>query len=376
MSRSRSPHPPAAGRSEPPGAARRTRLLGALIALLAALFAAPPAPAAQPTGTSESGVLLAYLPEAASSNPAELAQATDQLARELAAALPGRGLEAKIYRRFEDAEAFLREHGSRVILLLVDAPFLLSLPAGFEVEPRFRFVRGGAEERHYQLLVRADAPWRSLADLAGRTLTVVPTAGANTTLFLERVLFARQVDDPKRFFGRIDPAIDDPSALANVQFASTDAALVADDNPQLRALVGSTLRVLYTSPASSLPVLAMRRGALDEAARDAVERLVSGLPSAPNGAAILAGLGIEAFRRVDPRQLLDRRSLLAMGEVARPSFEIALPPSGWRPQAAAPPAATTLGFFVELELPVIPLGESAPATGAQRTATNPAPPPP
>jgi hypothetical protein len=320
------------------------------------------------------GVLLVYLPEGASAGPAQLAQAADQLARELAPAVPGGSLEAKIFRRHEDAEAFVREHAARIVLLLVDAPFLLATPDDFVVDPALRFVRRGREQRRYLLLVRADAPWQNLAGLAGRTLTVVPSAGAMHREWLTRVLLPRDID-PARHFGRIDTAVDDPSALANVQFGSTDAALVADDNPQLANLVPGTLRVVHTTPAVSLPVLAVRRGALGASEREALARIARGLAQSAAGGGILSGLAIDELRPVAPGERLDRATLLALGEVARPDFEIALPPAGSRPAIGKAPATVALRFVIELPLPEAPDPPTSP-TSSQSAAASPRPPRP
>ncbi len=103
-----------------------------LLTLLLALGAAT---------ASRGEVLLIHLPSAPVEAANRQAEAITALAEHLAARLPDRGLETKIFRRWRDARDFLSEQAEDVTLMLSDASSNLGLSHG--LTPAYRFTLGG-----------------------------------------------------------------------------------------------------------------------------------------------------------------------------------------------------------------------------------------
>ena len=223
--------------------------------LCAALVLAAPA-AAQDT-------FVVHLPSAPVEAAAHLAEAMTDLAAYLSEKVPGSTLEVRLFRRWSDADSYLEGHASSVALLLTEASFLLDRGAGSGFAPTHRLKREGRDTYRRLVVVRADAEdLGSLADLKGRSLTVVETAGASGPSFLERAVFEGVVA-PLEWFGKLESEVDDFSAANKVLYGQTDSALISEHNPLVAGHLGRDLRAVYTSPPLSLPVLAVREGAFD-----------------------------------------------------------------------------------------------------------------
>src|SRR5439155_843454 len=101
----------------------------------------------------------------------------------------------------------------------------------------------------------------SLADLKGRSLALALSGGEQATRFLARAVFDGELT-PETWFGKLVSETDELTAVADVLYGRADAALVSDDNPLFVSHLGKELKVVYTSPALSLPVVAYRASAL------------------------------------------------------------------------------------------------------------------
>jgi hypothetical protein len=270
--------------------------------------------------------MLVYLPGAAVDSPVRLASAVTQLAAHVGRRVPGLPLQVEAFRRAEDALEFLQASGSQVVIVVSDPAFLLDLPSGFEVVPVFRFVRANRDTQRKLVVVRADqTALGSLADLRGRSLAVALGTGPGSAAVLASGVFAGELV-PTAWFRRISAEPDDASALANVLFGRTDAAIVSEDHPLLATHLGKELREVYTSPPVSRPVVALRSSLVSEAQRQALEEALDELDRNPENANVLAGLNIDGLRRIpEGPGPLQREGLLRRPAPKVRTPEIAIP---------------------------------------------------
>lgn len=338
---------PSVGPVRPVGRVRPVRLAFLPLALLAApVFA--------------QSTLLVHLPSAPVETASRLAEAVTELAQYLSEKTPGQSFEPQLFRRWSDAHDALTSGGDRVALTLTDAAFLVALEAGSGLTPTHRLVREGRGTYRRLLVVRADQPgFVRLSDLRGRTLGVVETAGPAEAAYVERAVFEGEVD-PGTWFSRLEPMADDFTATSAVLYGQTDAALVAEHNPLLRDHLGRDLKSLYTSPPLSLPVLALREGALDTGQRRAFDDAMRDLPADPRGRKLLEALRADGFASLPAAEAV---RLAALPSAGGKELEIALPGAAALAVTPAPlPPATQLPFLLAVELPEIPL----PREGEQR----------
>lgn len=325
-------------------------LAGALALAFSIWLAVPGRVAAQP-------ILVAHLP----STPIEAASrhvaAITALADYLAAQAEDLRLETKVFRRAQDARDFLADHGERVALLLADTSLLIDLPAVDGWEGVARFSRAGSATYRRLLVVQAGRQdLGTLTDLRGGSLSVVETSGGGQLDFVKRSIFAAALD-PASWFGTIDSAVDDFLAMVSVLYGETDAALVSEHNPLLKARLDEDLRVLYTSPPLSLPVLCRRRGQLSSSQDAALVTALRAISGTPNGREVLAALGFDGFEML--RLAPVRESLAALEPDSNPprkALEIALPRAGAvTVEAPTTPLGEHLQLILSIELPEIPL---------------------
>ena len=89
-------------------------------------------------------VLLVHLPGAPVEAANRIAGAANALAAYLSQEVPDVTLDVQLFRRFADADAYLRGgDGSRVVAVVVEASFLLDAGAGGAFVPTHRLRRGG-----------------------------------------------------------------------------------------------------------------------------------------------------------------------------------------------------------------------------------------
>ncbi len=300
--------------------------------------------------------LLVHLPSAPVESAGRQAEAITALSDYLSRALPDLGLETKIFRRLEDAMAYLADHGDSVALTLSDAALVSDFPAASGLEPYRRFTRQGQPTYRRLIVVRADREeLQKLVDLRGRTLAVVETSAASGAAFLRHRVFENELDPPA-WFSEVVPVVDDFAATASVLYQQTDAALVAEYNPLLSQHLGGELKALYESPRLSLPVLSLRSAIFGADLRSVLDRVLGGIAEDPQAAPALAELGIDGFDLVTDRSAL-------LGDVASaPSkaFEIAVPAAGT--MTLAPPPAIAPGqlpWTLAVELPEFEIDPAA-----------------
>ena len=298
--------------------------------------------------TASGETFLVHLPSAPVEAANRQAEAITALAEYLAARLPGRGLEPKIFRHWHDAQDHLGEHSADVTLMLSDASSTLDRSHG--LTPVYRFERGGSSTYRRLLVVRADRPeLEKMVDLRGKTLALVETSGAADLAFLKNDVFEDGLD-PAEWFTSIAREVDDFTATASVLYAQTDAALVAEYNPLLASHLGKELRAVFESPELSLPVLSVRESAFEPADREALDRALEELAGDALGRQVLAGLGIQGLRPVAGADLAQasvrRAKTLAIASAAGVTVPLEAPPL---------PSPELLSFAVAVELPEVPL---------------------
>lgn len=327
---------------------RRRSGAGWLAGTVLATLLAPQAVVAQRT-------MLVHLPDAPMEESNQLAEAVTALGQLLNEAVAGLDLEVKLFRRWQDAHAYLEDNLASVSVVLCDAPFLLDLPPGASFEPSHRFRSSGETLRRVVVVKASRQELQDLGDLEGRTLSVVETTGPSLLAFVERGVFQGEVQ-VGQWFGALTRTEDDFTAVANVLYDQTDAALVSEENPLLASHLGRDLRSVFHSPPLSRPVLALARGALTPGQRQAWSATLDRIQDQPGGGAILTALKLDGLAPVPAGDApLERAGLLELPPLPRKAMEVAAPRlATLRLTLPQLPGAEELLFSLTLELPEPP----------------------
>lgn len=311
------------------------------------LIALIPAPA-----TAQDRTMVVYLPSTPTESASRVAAGVTQLAA-LLSERAGIRIDAKAFRRAEDAAAYLSSSSAEAALVLADQAFLLDLPAGFDVVPSYRFVRGGRETRRKIVVVRTRDRATSLAGLRGRALATASGSGRGSDAYLARVIFGGEID-PQNWFSRIVHEADDFTATTNVLFGRVDAALVSDDNPLVMSNLGKELREVYASRPVSLPMIAVRTSLPDQQ-RAAIEQALATLQRAADSQ-ILAGLAIDRLQRIPEGNAPNERAgLLKLPSGVTRALEIAMPGVSVDPPRLTPLAPDQVPYLLGIELLDLPI---------------------
>jgi ABC-type phosphate/phosphonate transport system substrate-binding protein len=293
--------------------------------------------------------MVVFLPSTPTESASRAAAGITQLAAFLSER-SGLRIEAKAFRRAEDATAYLAGAPAEAALVIADQAFLLDLPQGFDVVPSFRFSRGGRDTSRRIVVVRNNDRATSLAGLRGRALATSIGAGRGSSAWMSRMVFGGEIDPP-RWFSRIVREPDDFTAATNVMFGRVDAALVSDDNPLVAANLGKELREVYASRAVSLPVIAIR-STLTDAQRTAIEQALASVQRAGDSQAILSGLAIDRLQRIPEGE---RAGLLRLPSAPMRALEVALPSVTIDAPRLAPLAPDQLPYVLGVKLLDLPI---------------------
>jgi ABC-type phosphate/phosphonate transport system substrate-binding protein len=326
------------------------------------------------TARGQKKAMVVHLPEAPIESMSRLAEGVTALAEYLQGSVPDLSLEVKAFRKSDDAVQFLASQGDGTALVVCDAAFLLELPNGYEVA--YRFVRRGRETGRKIVVVKKDGGLESLASLKGRSLTTTIGTSEAAMRFLAESVFRSEIDPP-RWFGGIAQETDDFTAIAAVLYGRTDAALVSEDNPLLATHLDKDLASVYTSPAVSLSVVAVRPGAFVASGQlAALGSALEKLSSRPETELIRTVLSIDGFRRVEEGSR--RAADLLAGASVRRELEVALPPVPLPPLPAdlqaLPPGSVPFVVGVELGEVVIPPELVDSTLDAKEPKSEPTPP--
>jgi hypothetical protein len=213
------------------------------------LEAAQPAKevAEEPSSSQPRHTIVVFLPDTPAETEKKLAEAATSIVGSLAAAssLP---LKTELFRRADDARAFIAANRDRIGVIIANPEFISR-----DFAPRFAFSRDGHTTYVRKVIVPARSSAKSLADLRGKTISASEALGDDAVGVTTRVA-------------------DDLVAAANALYGRTDAALVSESNPLL-AEHARDLRVIHTTASQPLPVIAFApmpatdRAALDNALR-------------------------------------------------------------------------------------------------------------
>jgi tetratricopeptide (TPR) repeat protein len=213
------------------------------------LEAAQPAKevAEEPSSSQPRHTIVVFLPDTPAETEKKLAEAATSIVGSVAAAssLP---LKVELFRRADDARAFIAANRDRIGVIIANPEFISR-----DFAPRFAFSRDGHTTYVRKVIVPARSSAKSLADLRTKTISASEALGDDGIGVTTRVA-------------------DDLVAAANALYGRTDAALVSESNPLL-AEHARDLRVIHTTAPQPLPVIAFApmppadRAALDDALR-------------------------------------------------------------------------------------------------------------
>jgi ABC-type phosphate/phosphonate transport system substrate-binding protein len=276
--------------------------------------------------------LVVYLPDSPAESAKKLAESVTDLAQSVSQR-SGVPFELKFFRKAEDCAAFVAANRRDIGLIVAPPEFIAELPDDLGLAPIYQFSRSGKETYRRIVIVRSADPARSLADLRGRTISVVQP-------------FARSAfrnDAPA--FRAIVPAADDQTAAANVLYGGSDAALVSELNPVAAAHIGKELRVIHTTGNVPLPIVAIRGAAFNDREREAVESAF--MASQTTLAAIqVTGLARLGGREETPRPPEEKKQLEIVG-VSVEALDLPAPST----------ASLTVPVMVAMEVPEIVIPE-------------------
>jgi hypothetical protein len=311
--------------------------------------------AARSAVAAETG-LVVWLPATPVESAARVGEAVTALGDYIGRKVPGLSVTARPFRRSEDAMAHVQASGKETSLFLTEPSFLVDLPADIAVLPACRLVRGGKETQRKLVVVPVSSEATSLAGLKGKTLSLAVGGGDRAAGYLSRTLFDGEVS-PDTWFGKRVPEPDEFAVTADVLFARADAALVSEDNPLLVSHLGKELKVVYTSPSQSLPVLAYRTGALSAAEQAALEAALVGLGGSAEDKKILEGLRVDGFARIkEGPGRLERAGLLTPPADERRAPEVATLAIKDLVLPALPPLEPAkVPFLIGLTVPELPM---------------------
>jgi len=165
-------------------------------------------------------------------------------------------------------------------------------------------VRGGKSKHTGLIVVRADSPYRTLADLKGTTFDYVDR-GSATGFVLPNLALERAGIEPLSFFHEVRFALNHTNALDDLLAGRCDAAAVHDDARSSSGPIDATkLRILaITGESPADPILVSRRLGSSDIQR--LRELFVEMAHSPGGAEALAvltaGDGITGFGAADDR---------------------------------------------------------------------------
>jgi tetratricopeptide (TPR) repeat protein len=204
-------------------------------------------PPPEPVSATPRRTVVVFLPDAPAENERKLAEAVNAMVS--GSSVP---LQIEFFRRAEDARAFIDAHHDRVGIVVSNPEFVTG-----DFTARFQFTRDGRRTYNRVVVVPARGAIRTLSDLRGKTMSVVEILGEMGQAEIVRVP-------------------DDLTAIANVLYGKTAAALVSEENPLL-AQRAADLRVIATSAPQPLPVVAF--APMPEADRNAIDATLRGARS-------------------------------------------------------------------------------------------------
>ena len=252
--------------------------------------------------------VVVFLPDTPAETEKKLAEAATAIVSSLAAgsSLP---LKAELFRRAEDARAFIAANRDRVGIVIANPEFI-----AHDFAPRYAFTHEGRTTYERKVVVPVRSTVKSLADLRGKTISGVEALGNDGV-------------------GVTTLVADDLTALANALYGRTDAAVVSESNPLL-AEHARELRVVHATAPQPLPVVAF--APMPAADRTALDDALRSLPRAA-----FAPLQFTGVARIGAPRIAAKREIQTL-----PASSLSL--------KLDPPVAVPLRISVELPRVEIP----------------------
>lgn len=253
--------------------------------------------------------VVVFLPDSPAETEKKLAEGATAIVNSVAAAssLP---LKTELFRRADDARAFINANRESVGVVIANPEFLAG---GFT--PRYTFSRDGRTTYRRVVVVPARSGAKSLPDLRGKMISAVDSLGDDGVTVTNRVA-------------------DDLTALANALYGRTDAALVSESNPLL-ADHANELRVVHTTSPHSMPVAAF--GAMPSAERRALDDAFRTLSRATlTPLQMSSAIRIGAEPRVAVKREIQAPSVSALGLKLEPPIALPLRVSVELPRVEIP----------------------------------------
>ena len=226
---------------------------------------------AEPVVTTPRRTAVVFLPDLPAESEKKLAETLASFLADVSSQ-SGVPLQPELFRRADDARAFLAANRDRVGIVIANGE-LLRDAGGFT--PRFRFGNNGQQSYRRVVVVPAKSPLRAVADLRGKSVSGID--------------LLRDAPPGATFVG----VSDDLTAMANVLTGSSDAAIVHEANPLLARHLGRDVRVIGTAGTNVMPIVAFAR--MPERDRDA---LLDALRS-PAARAALASVQVSTLHALD-----------------------------------------------------------------------------
>jgi len=204
----------------------------------------------EPTSSQPRYLVVVFLPDTPADTEKKLAEAASAIVSSVAAAssLP---LKLELFRRADDARAFIAANRDRVGVVIANPEFITR-----DFAPRYTFTHEGRTTYARKVVVPIRSSAKSLSDLRGKMISAVDILGDDGVGVTTRVA-------------------DDLTAVANALYGRTDAALISESNPLL-AEHAHDLRVIHTTAPQPLPVIAF--AAMPSADRTALDEALRSLP--------------------------------------------------------------------------------------------------
>src|SRR5205085_7712781 len=130
------------------------------------------------TAFAQTRTVVVYLPDSPAESAKKLAESVTDLAQSVSqrAGVP---FELKFFRKAEDCAAYVAANRREVGLIVAPPEFVSELPSDLGLTPIYQFSRSGKETYRRIVIVRSNDPARSLADLRGRSISIVQPFARN-----------------------------------------------------------------------------------------------------------------------------------------------------------------------------------------------------
>ncbi|MBI2569053.1 MAG: PhnD/SsuA/transferrin family substrate-binding protein [Candidatus Schekmanbacteria bacterium] len=304
---------------------------------------------------SDRFAFVVHMPTGPFPSPQELDRAASSLAAYVAQYVPRLDLDVRVFRHWPDAAKFLQTGQPRTLLLLVDSPFVLDLPAASELTPMYRLASGDAETQRFVMVARSDnEAVTSIADLKGKNVSMVESAGSQFSSFLRQTIFAAMID-PATFFGAITATADDQAALYGVLLSRFDAALVSEENPVFGGEEKDKLKVVFATEPLSRPVIALQQGLLSEVRLVALDRALLRIDERDEGKqAMQAFASTRIVRVVKGEGPMERSSLATLPSPEKKVMEVDFGGVSSAPDNTLDAPSQVVPILVEVPLPDLP----------------------